>query len=71
MNHFYTFIGERVDEHFNTHLQNLQRGIALRLEPQHYCYICYPPSDNPSNEIANFFHWIEERGAISGSITTE
>ena len=71
MNNYYTFIGESVTAHFNAHLENQQREANLKIKNQYYCHTCYSPSDNPSNEIANFFNWIHEHGAISGSAITE
>ena len=67
----YTFIGEPLIEHFQKHHLNQNPGLQFSISHQYYCHICYPPSDNPSFELANFLGWIYERGAYSGSFITE
>ena len=71
MNDYYTFIGEPISSHFNTHLEAQRRETTFRINQQYFCHICYPPSDTTTEPLANFLTWIQERGAISGSFITE
>ena len=71
MNDYYTFIGEPISSHFNTHLEIQHQDTPIRIIQQYYCHICYPPSDTTTEPLNNFISWIQERGAISGSFITE
>ena len=69
MNNNYTFIDESINLHFESHYQRW--AVSLRITQQYWCHICFSPSDTPTDELTNFFNWIHELGAISGSLITE
>ena len=71
MNNYYIFIGQPFDNYFHTHKFKQEKQSLLKIIPEHFCHLCFPPSDNTTIELENFVNWIQERGAISGSHTTE
>ena len=71
MNNLNTFIGQSTDTHFHAHKFKLERQPLLKIIPEHYCYLCFTPSDTISDELDNFVNWIQTLGAVSGSHTTE
>ena len=71
MNNLYTFIGQSTDTHFHAHKFKLERQSLLKIISEHYCYLCFTPSDTISDELNNFVNWIQTLGAVSGSHITE
>ena len=71
MNTLNIFIGQSTDTHFHAHKFKLERQPLLKIIPEHYCHLCFTPSDTISDELDNFVNWIQTLGAISGSHTIE
>ena len=71
MNNYYTFTGQPFNSHFYAHKLKHERKPLLKIIPEHYCHLCFPHSNNITIEVDNLINWFQERGAVSGSLTTE
>ena len=54
MNSYYTFIGQPFDNHYHAHKFKQEKQPLLKIIPEHFCHLCFPPSDNTTIELENF-----------------